>query len=89
MNDMHIMARILAAVRANEGNLVFNTSLVDEKVIKTDAKTVERCTIFSGSFKRNSSLKLFIVQLITFSLQKTLPSMDFLYQKSVSVLLLV
>ena len=51
MNDMHIMARILAAVRANEGNLVFNTSLVDEKVIKTDAKTVERCTIFSGSFK--------------------------------------
>ena len=53
MNDMHIMARILAAVRANEGNLVFNTSLVDEKVIKTDAKTVERCTIFSGSFKRN------------------------------------
>ena len=38
-NDMHTMARILAAIRANEGNLVFNTSLVDEKIIKADAKT--------------------------------------------------
>ena len=35
MDDFKIIARLLAAIRASEGNPVFNPALVDERVLNT------------------------------------------------------
>ena len=38
-DDFKVIARLLAAIRASEESPVFDTALVDEKVLKTTEKT--------------------------------------------------